>query len=630
MAAPLQAGPCLLAGFRAPAGVLCLCLALSSCRAGSAQESRPDPLADFGLYPGAPAPRFTGSSSSTHLVPLRDGVRLAVDVLLPAGPDEQERYPALVRVTRTWRTIRGAPPGPEERFFLRHGYAFVKADARGSGASFGSRPGPWSPEEREDGVELLRWIAAQPWSDGRIGAIGQGYDGSAAELLAAAAPGLCRAVVSRFSIFDAYQEWLFPGGVPALAPVAAWSEAVNAFDRNQWPFPSDGSPLGVRPLDEDVSEQLLEEALAAHKANPALLPQLIRAACRDDRLEPTGLTPDQLSPHSAWTGAAAVPLLLRAGWHDGATAAGVLRRFQAGTGEFRAAIGPETRSWPGMPGQSGFGAESAVEFEIAGEWAEALRFLDRHVRGPAPDATPDRLLFYFTLGERRWKWTRSWPPGGVERRSFYPGSDGRLDLEPEAERGRQALPVEAGCTRGPANRWRTVELFFRSRRGLAIEEVGRRLVWLGAPLEHPLEITGTPVAHLRVLPSGEDALLFLYLDALAPGGALLPLTEGALRATHRPAAGRGPEMRSFLRLDFTPLKPGEELLHSFELQPISVLVPAGHRLRLSLAGSDRDAFAPPAKEAAQELHLLLGGAEPTRVDLPVVPHAPPRGQEEKK
>ena len=152
MAAPLQAGPCLLAGFRAPAGVLCLCLALSSCRAGSAQESRPDPLADFGLYPGAPAPRFTGSSSSTHLVPLRDGVRLAVDVLLPAGPDEQERYPALVRVTRTWRSIRGAPPGPEERFFLRHGYAFVKADARGSGASFGSRPGPWSPEEREDEV----------------------------------------------------------------------------------------------------------------------------------------------------------------------------------------------------------------------------------------------------------------------------------------------------------------------------------------------------------------------------------------------------------------------------------------------------------------------------------------------
>ena len=58
------------------------------------------------------------------------------------------------------------------------------ADARGSGASFGTRTGELSQREISDYGELIGWIAAQPWSNGRIGVYGGSYEGQAAELIA--------------------------------------------------------------------------------------------------------------------------------------------------------------------------------------------------------------------------------------------------------------------------------------------------------------------------------------------------------------------------------------------------------------------------------------------------------------
>jgi hypothetical protein len=58
------------------------------------------------------------------------------------------------------------------------------ADARGTGASFGTRTGELSEREIKDYGELIDWIAAQPWSNGRVGVYGTSYEGQAAELTA--------------------------------------------------------------------------------------------------------------------------------------------------------------------------------------------------------------------------------------------------------------------------------------------------------------------------------------------------------------------------------------------------------------------------------------------------------------
>jgi hypothetical protein len=87
---------------------------------------------------------------------MRDGVRLAVDVTLPATVAPGERLPTILHQTRYWRRTRLRWPasmfvdaldaqgrlGAIERRFLAQGYAWVDVDVRGSGASFGTRSRP--------------------------------------------------------------------------------------------------------------------------------------------------------------------------------------------------------------------------------------------------------------------------------------------------------------------------------------------------------------------------------------------------------------------------------------------------------------------------------------------------------
>lgn len=106
----------------------------------------------------------TEQSKQTFLVPMRDGVRLATDVYLPA-----EGNPAPVILMRT--------PYDKDIYsnLARHRaadvYAFVVQNTRGRFASEGENlpfegDGWWG---HQDGYDTLEWIAAQPWCNGKIG-----------------------------------------------------------------------------------------------------------------------------------------------------------------------------------------------------------------------------------------------------------------------------------------------------------------------------------------------------------------------------------------------------------------------------------------------------------------------------
>ena len=65
-----------------------------------------------------------------------------------------------------------------DRHFLEHGYALVKVDARGSGASFGTRSAEYGREEVLDAYDVVEWVVSQEWSDGTVGAYGTSYTGT--------------------------------------------------------------------------------------------------------------------------------------------------------------------------------------------------------------------------------------------------------------------------------------------------------------------------------------------------------------------------------------------------------------------------------------------------------------------
>jgi putative CocE/NonD family hydrolase len=86
--------------------------------------------------------------------------------------------------------------------FVPRGYVVVVVDARGTGASFGTRDSFRSPRERQDYHAIADWIVAQPSSDGSIGATGISYLGAACDFLASTGHPAVKAIAPLFAVWD--------------------------------------------------------------------------------------------------------------------------------------------------------------------------------------------------------------------------------------------------------------------------------------------------------------------------------------------------------------------------------------------------------------------------------------------
>ena len=121
---------------------------------------------DAGSY--SPA-RYDVRESRGHMVPMRDGVRLSVDIYRPDAPG---RYAGVLTITPYDNT----EPRERARWFAQRGYAVVLADSRGRFDSEGEWD-PFTSRHKTDGYDLVEWIAKQPWGNGNVGMIGGSYLG---------------------------------------------------------------------------------------------------------------------------------------------------------------------------------------------------------------------------------------------------------------------------------------------------------------------------------------------------------------------------------------------------------------------------------------------------------------------
>ena len=97
------------------------------------------------------------------LIPLQDGTTLAARIWLPEDA-EQRPVPAILEYLpyrkRDGTYERDALTHP---YLAGHGYAGVRVDLRGSGESGGLLFDEYAKQEQDDGVEVIAWLAAQPW-----------------------------------------------------------------------------------------------------------------------------------------------------------------------------------------------------------------------------------------------------------------------------------------------------------------------------------------------------------------------------------------------------------------------------------------------------------------------------------
>ncbi|MBL8132930.1 MAG: CocE/NonD family hydrolase [Anaerolineae bacterium] len=592
------------------------------------------------LFADPPQPRYKGVRSHSQYLTMRDGAQIAVDIMLPLDLPADERIPALMIMARYWRSLDLRMPNPPKKAligprentpddFIARGFGLVVVDARGTGASTGVSRCPWSAEEIADYGEVAAWVLAQRWCSGRIGAYGISYEGAAAQrLIATGVPGI-RGVIPQEIEYDVYADIALPGGIFNEAFIKAWSESNARLDSgrpsNLFPFAARLITRGVRPVDADrKTRETLAQALRDHQANTDVFAAMSCITYRDDPFGETGVTLDDFSifsHHDAIQGSG-VPMFTWGSWLDGATAEAALRNFNTFDVPQIVVIGAwkHEMTRDGSPFEKGDAPPDPTQ---AQQWAAMASFFERTLVKDQPPT--GRVLHYTTLGEYGWKTAEVFPPAGAAAQTWYFQAKNTLSPElPGEPHAADSYVVDFEATTGTTNRWHTQ--MARPLRYPDRARADRRLLtYTSEPLDGAIEITGCPVVTLYVASSEEDGAFFVYLEDVDERGVVRYLTEGQLRGIHRklsdtpPPYATGMPYHTCQRADAAPMPRGETVELVIGLQPVSALIGRGHRIRVAVAGADKDTFARIPATGAPALQVSRSRAAASRIVLPVIP-----------
>lgn len=597
-----------------------------------------DSVPMFGTYLPKSTKVYESHEVQSQYVAMRDGVKLAVDVLLPKGLAAGEKVPAAMYLTSFWRSVEVRwpfnhfhEPDPLQLFFVKHGYAVVLVDVRGTGASFGTRLYPWQKEELEDAGELLKWVLGQPWCDGKVGAFGLGYEATTAELLTVAQNPALKAAIPEYGEFDTYLETAFPGGIFNEWFTHDWSEYNRLMGQSIVPKEvgrvARMFAKGVSPVAGDENRALFKQALQEHKKNLDLYELAKKVACRDTKVTVgsySGSIDDfTVFRHRAEVGKAGTPMFAWGSWFCGASNDSVIRRFMTYSNPVRGVIGPWNKGADQNASPYAKSPEPTPSLEA--QRMDNLRFFDRYLRGLDTGPMPNKILYYYTMGAEQWRETMVWPPAGSAPERWYLAADHALSREaPQQPDAADRYVVDFHATTGTANRWHSHLLGAHVNYGNRAEADTHLLTYTAPPLAQDTEITGHPIVALYVTSTATDGAFYVYLEDVAPDGRVSYLTEGELRALHRKVSTEKPPYtvigpyHTFLEKDKMPLKPGETAELTFALLPVSVVVPKGHRLRVAIAGHDADTFARIPADRTPTITVAHDKAHASWIDIPTM------------
>ena len=538
---------------------------------------------------------------TSFYLPMRDGVRLAVNVYRPAkdGKPIAEKAPAVFAFT-PYRARYRDDSGKiidlidSNEFGLRnlvhHGYVVATADIRGKGASFGSRRGFLDQTEANDGAQIIEWLAQQPYSDGRVGMTGCSYLGGTAMLVASARPPALKAVFSAATDWDKYT-FVRRGGITAQF--------------NTRPDEPATVDLASVPVDADTDGKLLRAAVAQHSDNTPMAGLWYGMPYRDsvsqytnnafwEEVGPYPRKAEMNKPGLAW--------YLWGNWSDEPTEQ--VLRSAANIDNAKLIVGP------------GLHCVNPDQFDIT---AVQKRFFDHYLKGV--DNGIDN--------EPKYSWWREDGTGGtLVRSNRLPGADattvslyldmpgqngseGTLDsMAPSAQRYRFAIDYDLDTE--------SYFSFWPKAPG------GHGPAFSTPPLAEAATIEGYPVISVQASADAQQANMFAYLEDVDPSGKSTVLALGRLAGSHRklsppPYDNLGLPYHSGLKADVSPLPVDQPVTLRFALSPRSYVVGKGHRLRVVLAGADpRQRNLAQIKSGLAKSWTLVGGTDGSRIDIPFV------------
>ncbi len=521
-----------------------------------------------------------------------------------------------------------------------NGYAIVVADMRGTGAS-SNYSSAMSPAIKQDGIDMVNWIAEQTWSDGKVGMMGPSYLGWIQLAIASEKPEALKCISPSIMGMDIYSEAQKQGGIL----MTKWIENfdvqlrllnLNASDQtNTIPvFPAepvidvdgDGEIVDEIPLyaNGDVTVFTDDETptysdgiarkdnqyfkhTKDHLKNIWTKEVVDKWQYRDDTMlvyEDT-LTIADVSPGFFVPGikASKIPVLFTGGWFDGFE--GITKMFASiqDSNPAHLVMAPRFHVPMTIPPayQTLFDYQGDYEDQIL---SLQMRFFDHYLKGAANGFTDiDAVQTYTPF--KGWESYKNWPPPATDYQTYFLQANQQLGKD-TSETGQDNYAIdfshESGYDAEGDNRWNMAAMTDTIMMRTQLDK--KCLVYETNTLTEATQITGHPIIELALSANQADADIYVYLSDVDENGNAYYVSEGELRAGwHRQVPDDTqvnnlydvkPDLpwHSFNKGDYdkNPLANNKQITLKFDLTPTSWLFRKGHKIRISIAGADYTNF----------------------------------------
>jgi uncharacterized protein len=562
-------------------------------------------------------------------VPMRDGVRLCVDIY---RPDTAEKLPALLAFAIYNKDFQGPdvgrelPPQPawaplwtgpieagDTHYLVSRGYVHVIGSPRGVGKSEGGGSREW------DSYDLIEWIAAQPWCDGNVGMVGISGFGTEQFHAAKQQPPHLKAIFpfdprGAYGVLGSFREE-YPGGVLHL-----FRYLVGHFSA----IHQHKGPPGALP---EPKETYWREAMA----NPdyRMYPHVLNLLAQKGQHMPPIFDlfidpydrPEVVDRAEAALAKIKVPFYTGSGWY-GYT----YKTHLNGAQNYFANVD--------APKKLMFTGPAHLERPFRSFHQEMLRWYDHWLKGIDTGVLREPPVKFWVMGENRWRHADDWPPPDTQWTKLYLRSWERLSAEPFAASSvDQFTPPDAFVQMPPTQ-----------------TSVVQKLRYLTDPLPNDVLVAGPIVLNLFAEIDQDDTNWIVILKDVGPdvsvttvreGERELPknlpereLTRGWLKASLRaldPKRSRpGRPWHHLTREARKPVVPGEINEYCIEIMATANLFRQGHRICLEIASLDLPTGVAGATNAEyvpyhicsskSVLHKIYHDAgRPSHLLLPVVP-----------
>ena len=548
--------------------------------------SAEDRVSRPGEYSGYSPVLYDGYKMTSQYVSMRDGTRIAVDIIRPTqhGVIVGTKLPVVwMNTPYNRRASNGGGMTAQDYpgaalWLVQYGYVVAIADMRGTGASFGKalhdNRNEWTPWAYWDAYDVTEWLARQPWSDSKVGMWGCSATGHSQWQAAATAPPHLKAI--------------FPMSAPS--EYYDWNGVTQIMDQPPalGPYPGSIPKQDARAaaVDGDAGDQLLNAAKEEHRWNLDYGYAPFRDSLSPEAVERLGWK--NFKPwievntftHFGEINKAGIPAYETANFgEDERVKLGVFVKLANVKSPTKLTFASGNHcNWT-----SPYKENPANTFNAS---VEELRWFDYWLKGVQNGIMDEPPIYYYTYNEpkeKSWKFAWQWPLPTEHSVNYYFGP---------REQGTPAGGPVNGSLSTTAAKGPNLKDQYTVNYDITTDELDQKgLTYTTAALNAATTVTGHPIVHLWISSTATDGDFIAYLADVAPDGkvTVLPGTDdGRMRASLRalntpPYNNLGlPYHRAFAE-DSKPLKAGEPVEMVFDLAPVSWVFQPGHRMRLIVA-----------------------------------------------